>query len=966
MTSQVARHRRNSYLNRMEPLEQKLRQMIRGEVRFDASARAMYAVDSSNYRQPPVGVVIPRDVEDMVQTAAVCREFGVPLLARGAGTSLAGQCCNVAVVLDTSKFLCNVLEIDPVRRTARVQPGVVLDRLRSAAAPHGLTFAPDPATHSRCTLGGMIGNNSCGAHSLMGGNTVDNVEEIEVLTYSGLRMRVGETSREELDKIIQEGGPRGEIYARLLALREQYADEVRARFPRIPRRVSGYNLDQLLPENKFHVARALTGTEGTCVTVLEAKVRLVASPACRVLAVLGFRDLPSAADSVELILSHKPIALEGVGRTMLAPLERKAGLREKIALLPQGDGLLLVEFGASSVEGARHLAAAMMEDLARHASPPSMKLFEEASRIRGAWEIREAALAAGSLDENGKEFWGGWEDAAVPPERLGEYLRAFDRLLDAHHFHGLPYGHFGQGCIHVRIDFDFRTPDGIRRFRAFVEEGADLVVRFGGSLSGEHGDGQARAELYPRMFGEVLVGAFREFKAIWDPQGKMNPGKLVDPFPLDENLRTGLSYKPWQPKTRFAFPDDHGSFERASARCIGIGKCRREDGETMCPSYRVTREEEHSTRGRARLLSEMLRGEVITGKWRDPYVRRALDLCLACKGCKAECPVSVDMASYKAEFLSHFYRGRFRPLSAYAFGMIFRWARLGSHAPRLANLTTQPRLLSRAVKRVAGIAPARVIPPLAPQTFKAWFRIQKHMNAGGPPVVLWADTFNNYFSPEVLKAAVDVLEAAGFYVIVPMQPLCCGRPLYDYGMLGLARRKLKGVLKGLRPHIESGVPVVGLEPGCVSVFRDELRSLFPNRKDAERLASQSFLLGEFLVQRGYHPPPLARKALVHGHCHQKAIMGMEGDLEILRSLGLDFDLLDSGCCGMAGGFGYEKDHYELSVKAGELALLPAVRSAPESTLIITDGFSCREQILQCTGRCALHLAQVLRMAIHEA
>ncbi|MGH9451334.1 MAG: FAD-binding and (Fe-S)-binding domain-containing protein [Terriglobia bacterium] len=950
----------------MEPLEQKLRQAIQGEVRFDASARAIYAVDSSNYRQPPIGVVIPRDVEDILLAAEVCREFGAPLLPRGAGTSLAGQACNVAVVLDTSKFLCNVLEIDPVQRTARVQPGVVLDRLRDAVAPHGLTFAPDPATHSRCTLGGMIGNNSCGAHSLMGGNTVDNVEELEIITYDGLRLRVGETSGEELDRIIREGGPRGEIYARLLALRDHYADDVRTRFPRIPRRVSGYNLDQLLPESGFHVARALVGTEGTCVTVLEAKVRLVASPACRVLAVLGFRDLPTAADSVELILSHKPIALEGVGRSMLAPLERKPGLREKIARLPEGDGVLLAEFGASSVEGARHLAASMMEALARQPLPPSMKLFEEPRRAQGIWEIREAALAAGSLDENGKEFWGGWEDAAVPPERLGEYLRAFDRLLAAHQYHGLPYGHFGQGCIHVRIDFDFRAPEGIRKFRAFMEEAADLVVRFGGSLSGEHGDGQARAELYPRMFGEKLVGAFREFKAIWDPQGKMNPGKLVDPYRLDENLRTGLSYQPWQPKTRFAFPDDHGSFERASARCIGIGKCRREDGETMCPSYRVTREEEHSTRGRARLLSEMLRGEVIGGKWRDPHVRRALDLCLACKACKAECPVSVDMASYKAEFLSHFYRGRLRPLPAYAFGMIFRWARLGSHAPRLANLVTQPQLLSRAIKRAAGIAPQRTIPPLAPQTFKAWFRKQRPLHADAPPVVLWADTFNNYFSPEVLKAAVDVLEAAGFRVIVPMQPLCCGRPLYDYGMLALAHRKLKGVLNGLRPHIEAGVPIVGLEPGCVSVFRDELRNLFPGSRNADQLASGSFLLGEFLAQRGYHPPPLTRKALVHGHCHQKAVIGMESDLELLRGLGLDFSLLDSGCCGMAGGFGYEKDHYEVSVKVGELVLLPAVRNSPEATLIIADGFSCREQIFQCTGRRALHLAQVLRMAIREA
>ncbi|MDE3179059.1 MAG: FAD-binding oxidoreductase [Acidobacteriota bacterium] len=950
----------------MNPLEEKLREKVRGEVRFDAGSRALYATDASNYRQPPLGVVIPLDVEDIVQTVAVAREFGAPLLPRGAGTSLAGQCCNVAVVLDTSKFVSNILEIDPDLRTARVQPGVVLDRLRRDAAQHGLTFAPDPATHNRCTLGGMIGNNSCGAHSLMGGNTVDNVEELEILTYDGLRMRVGATPPQTLESIIQEGGPRGKIYAALRDLRDRYADQVRARFPRIPRRVSGYNLDQLLPENGFHVARALVGAEGTCVTVLDARVRLVTNPDFRVLVVLGFQDLPSAADSVDLILSSKPIALEGVGRSMLAPFEDKTGLRKTLALLPEGEGLLLAEFGASSAEGARHVAETMMKEMSRQTPAPAMNLFEDAREMKAVWEIREVALAAGSLDKEGNESWGGWEDAAVPPSRLGDYLRAFDRLLDQHHYRGLPYGHFGQGCIHVRINFDFSSAQGISKFRSFIEEAADLVVSFGGSLSGEHGDGQARAELYPKMFGAELVGAFREFKTIWDPNGKMNPGKVVDPNRLDENLRVGLSYKPWKPRTTFGFPQDRGSFERASARCIGVGKCRREGGDTMCPSYRVTHEEEHSTRGRARLLSEMLRGEVLTGKWRDERVREALDLCLACKGCKAECPVSVDMATYKAEFLSHYYRGRIRPASAYAFGMIFRWARIGSCFPLLANFFTEQPLLARMVKRVIGIAPQRTIPPLAQETFKAWFRKQIPANPHGDPVVLWADTFNNYFSPDVLKAAVVALEAAGFRAIVPSEPLCCGRPLYDYGMLGLARKKLKGVLRALRSDAGAGTPVVGVEPGCMGVFRDELLNLFPGDKAADLLASQSFMLGDFLVQRGYQPPRLARKALVHGHCHQKALSGMTGDLQLLRGMGINFDLIDSGCCGMAGGFGYEKEHYEVSVKAGELVLLPAIRNAPEDTLIVTDGFSCREQIFQCTGRRAIHLAEALKMAIYEA
>ncbi|MGH9342759.1 MAG: FAD-binding and (Fe-S)-binding domain-containing protein, partial [Terriglobia bacterium] len=680
--------------------------------------------------------------------------------------------------------------------------------------------------------------------------------------------------------------------------------------------------------------------------MLEAKVRLVPNPAMRVLLALGFIDLPTAADSMDLILCHKPIALEGMERPMLNAFEQKPGMREKIALLPEGKGLMLAEFGGASLDGARHVARETMAELSRMAAPPAMKLIEIPSRMRDIWDLREAALGAASRDENGREFWGGWEDAAVPPERLGSYLREFYRLVESHHYRGFLYGHFGQGCIHARFNFNFGTSEGVRKFRSFVEEAADLVVRFGGSLSGEHGDGQARGELYPKMFGPELVQAFREFKAIWDPAGKMNPGKVVDPYPLDANLRIGPSYQPWKPKSNFGFPEDHGSFERAVARCVGIGKCRREEGEIMCPSYRVTREEQHSTRGRARLLFEMLNRDMIKDGWRDPHVYGALDLCLACKGCKSECPVSVDMAAYKAEFLSHYYQGRLRPRSAYAFGMVFRWARMASRFPGLANFLTQSPRAGEWLKRRVGISPERKIPALAPQTFKAWFRRRAPRNSGLPPVVLWADTFNNYFSPAVSIAAVETLEAAGFRVIVPKQALCCGRPLYDYGMLGLARRKLRQTLKALAPYIEENVPVVGLEPSCVAVFRDELLNLFPGHPDAQKLAGQSSLLGEFLARHNYTPPPLKRKALLHGHCHQKAIAGMESDLSILERMGVEVEPLDSGCCGMAGGFGYEKDHYEVSVKVGELVLLPAVRKAPKDTLIITDGFSCREQVLQ--------------------
>jgi FAD/FMN-containing dehydrogenase/Fe-S oxidoreductase len=948
-----------------ESLAARLRQKIRGEVRFDAGTRALYATDSSNYRQVPIGVVIPRDKEDILQAVAVCREQGAPLLPRGGGTSLAGQCTNFAVILDTSKHLHSVLEISPERKLARVEPGAVLDRLRGEAERFGLTFAPDPSTHSRCTLGGMIGNNSCGTHSLMGGNTVDNVEELEILTYDGHLLRVGTTSDDSLKQIIQAGGPVSALYASLKDLRDRYAPLIRNRFPRIPRRISGYNLDQLLPENGFNVARALVGAEGTCVTVLEAVVRLVPSPKARPLLVLGFTDLPTAADHVPLILRYKPIALEGVERPMLASLDENPALRAKIAVLPQGGGLLLAEFGAESQAAAADQAHALMAELRNLPQPPSMRLFEERREAGKVWEIREAGLAASSRGEHGQEFWGGWEDAAVPPARLGAYLRDFHKLMRRHQYRGNVYGHMGQGCIHVRINFDFRSKEGRAKFRELMEQAADLVVSYGGSLSGEHGDGQARAELYPKMFGPDLVQAFREFKAVWDPDGKMNPGKLVDPYRMDENLRIGPEYNPPRARTRFAYPSDQGKFEDATMRCIGIGACRRESGGTMCPSYMVTREEKHSTRGRARLLFEMLHGGVLRRGWRDPHVRDALDLCLACKGCKSECPVNVDMAAYKAEFLAHYYQGRLRPLPAYAFGLIFRWARLASHAPAIANAITQFPILQTLAKTALGIAPQRRIRPFASRTFRDMFRHRRTESVHEPEVILWPDTFNNYFTPHVARAAVDVLEAAGFRVTIPQTALCCGRPLYDYGMLDLAQRKLRQILDGLRRWIVVQTPIVFLEPSCHSVFLDELQNLFPHDELAGQLKRQSFLLGDFLAQRDYRPPELGGKALVHGHCHQKALVGMAGELAMLDRLGVSFELLDSGCCGMAGGFGYEKNHYDVSVRAGERVLLPAVRRASSNTLIVASGFSCREQIEQTTGRRALHLAEVIQIALNQ-
>ncbi|HWZ82995.1 MAG TPA: FAD-linked oxidase C-terminal domain-containing protein [Terriglobales bacterium] len=964
-------------------LEAALHRHLRGEVRFDSGTRALYATDASNYRQVPIGIVAPRDREDVLAAVALCREHHAPLLARGGGTSLAGQCCNTAVILDFSKYMAEILEIDPSRRIARVQPGVILDHLRAAAEKHRLTFAPDPATHDRCTLGGMIGNNSCGVHSIMAGKTDDNIESLEVLTYDGLRMHVGATSEDDFRRIASEGGRRAEIYSGLKALADRYGDQVRRQYPNIPRRVSGYNLNYLLPENGFQVARALVGTEGTCATILEATCRLVESPPARVLLVIGWPDIYQCADRVPQIMEHKPIGLEAFDDIIANASRRKSMNSEGLALLPDGAGWLLVEFGAETIAAAEAQAQHLMAALDRDAAPPAMRLFSDPRQAKRIWEIRESSLGTTSHVPGEPNKWEGFEDSAVAPEKLGAYLRDLRKLMYAYEYNGAFYGHFGHACLHTRMDYDLESAEGIRKFRQFMEEAADLVVGYGGSLSGEHGDGQARAELLPKMFGPELMQAFREFKHIWDPDWKMNPGKVIEPYKLDENLRMGATYDPWQPETHFKFPDDHGSLASAALRCVGVGKCRRYEGGVMCPSFRVTREEEHSTRGRAHLLWEMTQGEVIKDRWQNEAVKESLDLCLACKGCKSDCPTGVDVATYKSEFLSHYYENNRRPLNALAFANIDLWARAASHVPGLVNLTTQLPFVRDLAKKAARIPNQRRIPPFAPQTFKAWWEqrlsgtgsltrlsgaklASRAASAGS--VLLWADTFNNHFLPDTAKAAVEVLEAAGFEVSVPRAHLCCGRPLYDVGMLDRAKSLLLEIMDELLPEIEARIPIVVLEPSCAAVFRDELVNLFPSDERAQALSKQVVLLSEFLEQRvpDFPLPPLARKALIHGHCHHKAIMKMTAEESVLRRMGIDFTTPAPGCCGMAGAFGFDESTYETSKAIGELELLPAVRQAPTDWLIVADGFSCREQISQETDRQALHLAEVLQMALRES
>lgn len=957
-------------------LQKQLSKRIAGEVRFDTGSRAIYATDASNYRQVPIGVVIPKTQQDVIETVAACREFSAPVLSRAGGTSLAGQCCNTAVVIDWSKYLNHMIELNVAERFARVEPGTICDDVVKAGKPYDLTYAPDPATHDHCCFGGMLGNNSCGAHAQMNGPAVNNVESLDVLLYDGTRMTVGWLTEKEWRDRMRRDGREGEIYAKLMSLRQRYQSLIKSRYPKIIRRISGYNLDQLIPNKNgmVNIARALIGSEGTCVTILEAKVTLIYNQPERVFLVLGYPDVYEAADHLMEVLPYKPIALEGIDYRLYKNVQKKGGLHsEHLNLLPEGKGWLIVQFGAATQQESKETAERLCSELRKHPNPPNMRLLVDKEEQANLWDVREAGLGATAFVPGEADTWPGWEDSAVAPEHVGSYLRDLRQLYNKYGYNPALYGHFGQGCIHCRVDFDLYSESGVKAYRSFMEQATDLIVRYRGSFSGEHGDGQARAEFLGKMFGPELLQAFREFKSIWDPEWKMNPGKIVAPYRIDENLRLGPTYAPHQPETHFQFPEDHGSFARATLRCVGVGKCRRLTGKgeqaTMCPSFMVTREERDSTRGRAHALFEMLEGKVVEDGWRDEGVKKTLDLCLSCKGCKGDCPVNVDLATYKAEFLSHHWEGRVRPRSAYAFGWIDKWAQAAALAPGFVNLVTQLPGLRDAAKLIADIPLQRTIPAFAPETFQNWFRKQNgsFRQAGRQRVILWPDTFNNHFFPDTAIAAAQVLRDAGCDVAVPAPHFCCGRPLYDYGFLDMAKDYLQRILAGLGNEIDRGTSVVVLEPSCCSVFRDELTNLFPGLPRAERLKRQTFTLSEFLdKQEGFAPPTIKRKAVVHGHCHHKAVMRMKAEESMFKKMQLDYEMLDSGCCGMAGSFGFESEKYDVSVKVGERVLLPAVRKAERSTILIADGFSCREQIAQLTGRQALHTAEVLAMAMRNS
>jgi FAD/FMN-containing dehydrogenase/Fe-S oxidoreductase len=924
-------------------LSRQLARELRGEVAFDVKTRALYSSDASNYRVPPVGVVFPHDIDDLVAAVTMCAEAGVPITPRGGGTSVVGNAIGPGVVLDTSRHLNKIIDVDAERRRAVVEPGVVLEDLQRAAGRYGLRFGPDPSSRSRCTIGGMVGNNAAGAHSVAWGTTADNTQTLDVLTVDGTRFTAG--------RMGDEPPPIG-LATELHELVHGSLALIRTALPAWARRNSGYALQHLLPEHGQQLARALVGTEGSCVTVLGATLDLVEAPPAVALAVLGYPDAPAAADAVPGLLAARPLAVEGLDIGLLGALHARG--REPAAELPEGQAWLYVEMDGADPTDAGNRARWLAADSGR----PNLIIIDPA-QMRALWRIREEGAGLATRTAEDLEAWPGWEDATVPPERLGAYLRGFARLQAEHGRRGVVYGHFGEGNVHVRLDFDLLTPAGIAEYRRFTEAAAVLVAEHGGSLSGEHGDGRARGELLGRIYPPAVLRLFERFKAIFDPRGLANPGIAVRPVPLDEDLRSGPTA---EVPTFLGFPADGGSMARAVRRCIGVGACRRTDGVgVMCPSFVVTGDEQHSTRGRARLFAEMLDGRLITKGWRSNEVREALDLCLACKGCRSDCPVNVDMASYKAEFLYHHYRHRWRPRDHHSLGRLPMWTRLAPGGLG-ASLLGSPRL-SRLAARLAGISTERPLPVPARESLRSWMATRSRP-LGEPPrgtVVLWTDTFTNVFDPHVGRAAVELLERIGFGVTMPSRPVCCGLTYMATGQLPAARRVLRRSLSAVREHLDAGVPVIGLEPSCTAALRSDAAELLP-AEDARLLDSGVFTLAELLVRHAPDWSPQsasARPVVWQTHCHQHAVLGTGPDTDLLDRAGVKVVARPGGCCGLAGSFGYQRGHEDVSVALASQALLPALKQAGPDAALLADGFSCRLQARLLANTTPLHLAELL-------
>lgn len=923
-------------------LERDLSQAVRGEVDFSQRRRAEYSSDGSNYRCVPVGVVFPLDEADVEAAVAVCRAHDVPITTRGGGTSIAGNAVGAGIILELSRHMNRIISIDPESRTAVVQAGVIPDVLNSAVAKHGLRFGPDPSTHARCTIGGMVGNDACGSHSVRWGRTSDNIVDLDVLCYDGTRMCTA--------------APPDAIRAQLKGLVQRHRSALRTELGRFSRQVSGYGLHHLLEENGFDVGRALVGSEGTCVIVLRATVKLVELPKTQRLVVAGFTDSIMAADAVPRILAHDPLTCEGMDDRILDVLRSRRKNAVPDQILPTGAAWLLID-----VEGDDAAAQALADDISSCEGLQGISLVDDSAVRRAIFKIREdgSGLATRSLD--GRMSWPGWEDAAVPPERLGRYLREFDALVAEFGLSGVVYGHFGEGCLHVRLDFDLSSHTGVERFEEFMRRAAELVAGHGGANSGEHGDGRARSEVLATMYSPQMLAAFAEFKQIWDPKGRMNPGIIVNPARMSDDMRHSPENTWRSLPVSLAFHDDRGNIGKAVHRCIGVGKCRTLSGGVMCPSYRATLDERDSTRGRARVLQEMMLGETITDGWQSREVGEALDLCLSCKGCSSDCPVGVDMASYKSEYLYQRFKGKIRPLSHYSMGWLPFTSRFASKMPRVVNAVMNSPL-TPVIKKLGGIDPERELPQFARATFLEWYKARGRKKSGNR-VLLWADTFTNYFAPYVGAAAVEVLEAAGFSVDVLDKPYCCGLTWVSTGQLDVARRELRRALGASAPLAESGVPIVVLEPSCAGVFRADGTELLPGAQ-AQTVANATYTLAEFLrtFASDWEIPEIVGEAALQVHCHQHAVIGSASDIDVLRGTGAGTSVLDAGCCGLAGNFGFEDGHFDTSRKVAEQGILPALERLPGS-VVVADGFSCRTQLEQLKGIRAVHLAEYLRAGL---
>ena len=947
----------------MRDLEHDLRRVVEGEVRFDKMTRLLYATDASMYQMEPIGVVIPRHAGDVQAAFEVANRQNVPILPRGGGTSLNGQTVNRAIVLDFSPHMNRVLEVNEAEGWARVEPGLVQDELNAHVRPLGLLFGPDTSTSNRATLGGMIGNNSGGAHSIAYGLTVEHVIELMTLLADGSRVVFGEVTPEVFRQKMQAAGLEGQIYREVARIKEQYADEIRARYPKHWRRVCGYNLDELLKDRPLNMARLVVGSEGTLLTVVEAKVRLVPRPKKTALDVVHYRDIQEALESSQAILETGPYAVELTDKMILDLARGNIEQSQRMGFV-QGDpaAILIVEYAGESDAEVKAKVEALEARRARERFGYASHLAYDPAEQQSIWKLRKAGLGLLLGTKGDSKPIAFIEDTAVDPKDLPEFVPRFREIMAKHGARGAYYGHCSVGCLHIRPLINLKTERGLEQVRAIAGEIFDLVLEYGGAISSEHGDGRSRSPFLERVYGPKLFEAFREFKHAFDPKNLMNPGNLVDSPGLTEHLRSGPDYKTWEPATLLDF-SGQGGFAAAVEMCNGVGVCRKKLEGTMCPSYMATRDEEHSTRGRANALRAVLSGQVPASEFRGRRLYEVMDLCLECKACKAECPSNVDMAKLKYEFLAHYYRANGLPLRNRLFGRIETLNRLGSRLAPLSNWVAGSRLNRWLMERLAGIDRRRPLPPFARETFTEWFNHRQAPPAGTRgEVVLFHDTFVTYNAPQIGKAAVQLLERAG-YAVRLVDKKCCGRPLISKGMLTEAKAHAAWNVERLLPSAERGVAIVGLEPSCLLTLRDEYIDLL--RSDAARqVAKQSFLLEEFLERerrKGLSLPFGAngRKALLHGHCHQKALVGTGATVAALRWAGFDVQEMDSGCCGMAGSFGFEIEHYDLSVALGNRRLVPAVKAAGPDVEVVAPGISCRQQIEHLAGRRAKHPAEVL-------